>query len=95
MSQEGIYEISGLVALSSHDPGPAQGGTGRLQSAPSGPRLPMVLQKAKTAHLASKLILFTSGFLYSFLVFFSTVSPCKCSVSQLAREIASVNPETP
>ena len=53
---------------------------GRPQSLPSGPRLPLVLQKAKTAHLASKLTLFTSGFLYSFFLFFSKAFPYKYSV---------------
>ena len=52
------------------EPGLEQGGLGRPQCMSSGPRLPLVLQKAKTAHLASKLTLFTSGFLYSFFLLF-------------------------
>jgi hypothetical protein len=72
-----MYGIFGLVVLSSHEPGPAQGGgDGTLQSAPSGPRLPVFLHMARTATLASKLTLLTSGFLYSFfLLFFSKAFP--------------------
>ncbi len=64
------------------EPGLEQGGRGIPQLPPSGPRLPLTLQKAKTAHLASKLILFTSGFLYSFFVFFSKAFPYKYSVGR-------------
>ena len=68
-----------------YDPGPAQGGTGMPQSAPSGPRLPELLQKARTAHLASRLTRFTSGFLYSFFVFFSKVFPYQCRFSRFSQ----------
>ena len=70
----------GPVAWSPQEPGLMQAGLGTPQCMSSGPRLPLVLQKARTAHLASKLTLFTSGFLYSFFVFFSKVFPYKCSV---------------
>ena len=62
--------IVGPVARNHQEPSLEQGGLGRPQCMLSGPRLPAVLQKARTAHLASKLTLFTSGFLYSFFVFF-------------------------
>jgi hypothetical protein len=63
-----------------HEPSLEQGGLGRPQLMPSGPRVPLVLQKARTAHLTSKLTRFTSGFLYSFFLFFSKVFPYEYSV---------------
>jgi hypothetical protein len=69
-----------LGASNPHEPGPAQGGMGAPQAGGSGPPPPELLQKARTAHLASRLTLFTSGFLYSFFLFFSKAFPHKCSV---------------
>ena len=68
-----------------YDPGPAQGGTGRPQLSPSGPRLPELLQKARTAHLASRLTRLTSGFLYSFFLRFSKVFPYQCRFSRFSQ----------
>jgi hypothetical protein len=63
------------ITSNPQEPGLEQGSAGRPQCMLSEPRVPLVLQKARTAHLASKLTRFTSGFLYSFFLVFSKVFP--------------------
>ena len=65
-----FMKYSGWWPETNQEPGLEQGGRGIPQLPPSGPRLPLILQKPKTAHLASKLTLVTSGFLYSFFLLF-------------------------
>ena len=76
------------VSKSSHEPGPAQGGMGAPQAGGSGPPPPELLQKARTAHLPSKLTRLTSGFLYSFFLPFS-MFPYQYRFSQFSLAFSS------
>ena len=66
--------------LNDQDPVLKQSPNKRQLAGVRGPRNPVVLQKPKTAHLASKLILVTLGFSYFFFLSFSiSLSPnSKC-----------------
>jgi hypothetical protein len=62
------------------DPGFVQGATPSPQKGTPIPLWPIVLQKPKTAHLASRLTRFILGFSYFFFLFFSISVPPKDSI---------------